>query len=156
MEAGQERQATAKATLRLQTSAGKEDERSTSWGCGFAPPPQSGPRPPSTNSGTKFLKGHGQHLSRINNEASGGCMSDMLEDFVGLRVPPAGGLACFSNGYLQHAMKDPQIPRTSHRHVALICVPICPGFGRIFNLRVAERHNSKGAMGVTGVEGALS
>ena len=91
---------------------------------------------------TKFLKGQGQHLTRINNEASGGCMSDMLEDFVGLRVPAAGERACFSNGYPQHAMKDPKVPRTSHRHVALICAPICPGLGRIFNLRVAERHNS--------------
>ena len=142
VEVGQERQATAKATLRVQTSAEKEYEKSTSWGCRFAPPPQSGPGPPSTNSDTKFLEGQGQHLSRINNEASGGCMSDMPEDFVGLRVPAAGGLACFSNGYPQHAMKDPKTPRTSHRHVALICAPICPGLGRIFNLRVAERHNS--------------
>ena len=126
VEVGQERQATAKATLRVQTSAEKEYERSTSWGCGFAPPPQSGPGLPSTNSDTKFLKGQGQHLTRINNEASGGCMSDMLEDFVGLRVPAAGERACFSNGYPQHAMKDPKVPELLTGMLRSSALPFAP------------------------------
>jgi hypothetical protein len=55
-EMEQERQTKAKTTLKMQTSEREEDERSVLLGCGFAPPPQSGSDPPSTNNHTKFLK----------------------------------------------------------------------------------------------------
>ena len=51
----QERQPKTKSTFEIQTSEKEEFERIALLGCGFAPPPQSGSDPPSTNN-IKFLK----------------------------------------------------------------------------------------------------